>query len=60
MKPERHKKEILKLIVLLRDAVMLSFEHGHIKWPPKSLHEVELDIDGLLREIERIEFLKGN
>ena len=57
MKPDRHKNQILKLTALLRDEIMLAFEHGHIKWPMKSLHEVELDMDSLLREIERTNFV---
>ena len=58
MKAERHKKQMLKCLTLLRDEVCSCMEHGHIKWPPKTLHEIEQDIDDLLREIERIELVK--
>jgi len=60
MKASKHRKHLLKYTVLLRDEICLCIKEGHVKWPPKSLHEVELDVDGLLREIERTDLLKGN
>lgn len=58
MKAGRHRKRLLKYTTLLRDEVCVCMEEGHVKWPPKSLREVEQDIDGLLREIERLELIK--
>ena len=58
MKAAKHRKRLLEYVTLLRDEVCVCMEEGHIKWPPKSLHEVEQDIDGLLREIERTELVK--
>ena len=58
MKPKHHKNRLLKLMTILRAEVCVLVEHGHIKWPYKSLHEVELDMHDLAQEIERKELVK--
>jgi len=58
MKPQKHRKRILKILAELSDEVIVCFEEGHLKWPPKTLKEVELDIDALLHELLRTEFTK--
>ncbi len=60
MKPAKHKKLILKHITNLREAVCQTMKEEHIRWPPKNLREVELDINDVIHEIERTELLKGN
>jgi len=58
MTPQRHVNRLLKLMTMLREEVSKLVEEGHIKYPYKSLHEVELDIHDLTQEIERVELAK--
>jgi len=58
MTPKRHKNRLLKLMTKLREEVCVLVEHKHIKYPYKNLHEVELDIHDLTKEIERTELVK--
>ena len=58
MSPNRHNRRLLKLMTVLREEVCVLVEHKHIKCPYKNLHEVELDIHDLTKEIERTELVK--
>ena len=58
MSPKRHKTRLLKLMTELREEVSRLQEEKHIKYPYKNLHEVELDIHDLTKEIERTELSK--
>lgn len=60
MKPRKHKKLILRLMTQLREAVCSAMEDGHITYPPKCMPEMEMEINDIVREIERTEFVKGN
>jgi len=60
MTPKQHKSRLLKLIVKLREEVCATVEHGHVKWPYKTLHEIELDMHDLEVEIERVDLVKSN
>jgi len=55
MSPKRHKRRLLRLITKIKNEVCRLEEHGHIKYPYKDLHEVDLDISDLIHEIERTE-----
>ena len=55
----KHKKRLLKYLIKERDEICLCMEHGHIKYPPKRLADVELDINDVIRELERTTFMKG-
>ena len=59
MKAAKHKKRLLKYMTLSRDEVCVCMEEGHIKYPPKRLADVELDINDVIHELERTTFVKG-
>jgi len=58
MSPKRHKTRLLKVLEQLKAEVCKLLEDEHLKFPYKSLEEVERDIDNLTYEIERTELLK--
>jgi len=58
MDPKRHKTRLLKVLEQLKTEVCKLLEDEHLKFPYKSLEEVERDIDNLTYEIERTELLK--
>ena len=57
MTPQRHVNRLLKLMTMLREEVSKLVEEKHIEYPYKNLHEVELDIHDLTKEIERTELV---
>lgn len=60
MKPKEHTKRLLKIMTALREEVCVLVEHKHVQsCGYKSLHDVELDIETLTQEIEKMELLKG-
>lgn len=58
MKPKRHKARLMKLLESLKSEACSLLKDGHLKYPYKSLSEVERDIDNLCQEIERTELAK--
>jgi len=52
-----HKKRLLRLITQLREEVCKLYEEHHVVFPNKSMHELELDIYELMKEIERTELV---
>jgi len=53
MTPKRHKNRLLKILTQLKAEVCKLIEDKHLRYPYKSLPEIEHDIDNLIEEIER-------
>ena len=53
MTPKRHKTRLLKILEQLKNEACSLLEDKHLKYPYKSLEEVELDIDHLVQDIEK-------
>ena len=58
MSPNTHKKRIAKLLERLRYELSLVYEEHHVEFPNKDMHEMELDINKVIQEVERVEFVK--
>lgn len=57
-RPNIHKKRITKLLERLRYELSLVYEEHHVQFPNKDMHEIELDINKVIQEVERVEFTK--
>lgn len=56
-KPAIHKNRIIKLIERLRYELSLVYEEHHVEFPNKDMHEIEIDINVVLQEVERVNFI---
>jgi hypothetical protein len=59
-RPHVHKRRLKNLLERLRYELSIVYQEHHIKYPNKDMHEVELNINDVLREIERVEFVPKN
>jgi hypothetical protein len=57
-RPNIHKKKITNLLERLRYEMSLVYEEHHVEFPNKDMHEIEIDINEVVQEIERVEFVK--
>jgi hypothetical protein len=57
-RPRVHKNRILRLVTKLREEVSILYEEHHVEFPNKDINGLELDMNDLCREIERMELSK--